>query len=254
MLIYGAPLEGVSIFVAEDNPDQLNAFDSSNSYSRTVVGAFGVSTEFGGLAYDPDNDLLYMVNGLFSGTPNLYTVNQGSGAAVLIGPTGVGLTGLAYDYRNDVLYGAGSFGSQGIYSLNPSTGAASLIGVPGRDFEGLTYNGITDQLVGMVAGDGDLYEIDRSNGSNTLLVDGAFVNSGGLAYDSTNNVYFYVDDNGGVFTYDPTNNFSRTTIANTGDPLNAAAFAGPAVIPEPGVVVAVAGLMALFACLFFRRE
>lgn len=93
--------------------------------------------EFGidGLDFDA-NGILY---GLSQSSYNLYTINQRSAEATLIGPTGLisrsflgGLTfssdGTLYAVLNDALY-----------TLNPATGAANLIGPIGFDrVSGLT--------------------------------------------------------------------------------------------------------------------
>ncbi|GAA0713033.1 hypothetical protein GCM10009105_16170 [Dokdonella soli] len=56
----------------------------------------------------------------------LWTVDQGTGAATLVGPTGHPITGLVA--RGGKLYGAGGKGDNNLYRIDPATGAATLIG------------------------------------------------------------------------------------------------------------------------------
>ncbi len=248
-------LNGQGDFLAAvlDSPDELHAIDP-DTFAKTQLATFGFTMEFGGLAYDPNQDLLYLSNGLFSGTPTLYSVDLNTSTVNTLGVMGVssGMVGLAYDFKQGVLYGTEYSGSQGLYTLDTSTGAATLVGSTGMNLEGLTYNPWDEILVGMVAGDGDLYEIDRSNGSTTLLIDGDYVNSGGLAYDPVNKTYLYGDDNGNVWSYDPADSFARTTNASYfSTHINAMAYVGSAV-PEPAETGLFIGCLALGSLAWCR--
>jgi hypothetical protein len=76
-----------------------------------------------GLAFDSDNDILYGVT--FN---DLFTINTVTGAATLVGATGLDVSnlGLAYD-SNRLLY-LNVADTNSLYRLNTTTGAATLVG------------------------------------------------------------------------------------------------------------------------------
>jgi len=177
----------------------------------TSIAPVGTNTSFGGLAYDPNSDTLYMVGG--RGNNNLYTVDRTTGAATLVGSHGLtDLFGLAYDSQNNVLYGGQYSGGRGFYSLNTNTGAATVIDPAlEQGLGGLAYDSTNDRLVGLHDGGGDLYVVDRANGDLTLLYDGDFVNNHGLAYDPDLDLFWDIDFSGNLFSFDPNNGYARTT-------------------------------------------
>jgi len=199
------------VLYALSETDNLVTIDT-DTLSITTIGPVGTNTSFGGLAYDPNSDTLYMVGG--RGNNNLYTVDQTTGAATLVGSHGLtDLFGLGYDSLNNVLYGGQYTGGSGLYSLNTSTGAATVIDPAlERGLGGLAYDSTNDRLVGLADGLGDLYVIDRANGDLTLLYDGDFVNNHGLAYDPDQNLFWDIDYSGNLFTFDPNNGYARTTV------------------------------------------
>ena len=208
-VVTASSLEAGTLFAVQESGDNLVTIDTL-TLAVTPVGPLGVPFEFGGLAWDPNTQTLYMIGG--RGNPNLYTVDPSTGTATLIGLYGVAdLFGLAFDSRNNTLYGTQFSGGSGLYELNTSTGAATLIGTLTNQIGGLAYNPFTDALVGMEDGAGDLYEINRSDASQTLLFDGPFVNDSGLAFDPDLNLYWDIDWDGNLFSYDPTSGYSRTT-------------------------------------------
>lgn len=195
------------LYVVRETDDVLRRLNP-NDMTFTDVGPLGVTFEFGGLAYNAISDTLYMIDG--RGAESLYTVDRNTGAATLVGAHGVtDLFGLAYDSRNEVLYATQFSGGTGFYSLDTATGAATLIGYMGPEIGGLSYNAKTDQLVGIEDGAGDLYEIDRATGAATLLYDGDFTNDSGLAYDPDRNLYWDIDWNGNLYSYDPDYGYIR---------------------------------------------
>ena len=64
------------------------------------IGNTGVNSGLAGLAFDQVNDVLYMVadpDGFAAGSSNLYRLNVLTGAAILVGSTGVSaIDGLAW--------------------------------------------------------------------------------------------------------------------------------------------------------------
>ena len=86
------------------------------------------------MTYDPNGDVLYMVDGRESNS--LFAVNRSTGAATLVGSHGISdMFGLSYDSTNDVLYG--NTGPGVIYTLNVATGAATLVGASGQTIASL---------------------------------------------------------------------------------------------------------------------
>lgn len=200
------------LYALNDTEDSLVSVDT-DTLTITSIGSLGVSTSYGGLAYDPNTDTLYMVGG--RGDENLYTVDRTTGQARLIGSHGVtDLFGLAFDSTNNVLFGSQFTSSDdGFHSLNTTTGIATTINPAMTNWiGGLAYDSLRDVLVGIQDGWGDLYAINRSNGAQTLLTIGAFnSDDSGLAYDSDNDLFWAIDYSGNLFSYDPNDGYSRTT-------------------------------------------
>ena len=233
----GNALAGV-LYTVRGNDNRLFSIDT-DSFALTDIGPLGVNFSFGGLAYDPNMDVLYMVDG--RGARSLYTVNRNTGAATLVGNHGVtDMFGLAFDSLNNVLYG-GNFGpSSDLWSFNVNNGAANNIGNTGLGIlGGLAYDSTRDRLVAMQDGAGDLYEVDRSNGSTNLLFNGPFVNDSGLAYDGDKDLYWNLDFDGMLRSYDPNNTFNLVLEANFGrlawDGL--AYLSSPNRAPEPATLL-----------------
>lgn len=112
--------------------NKLYIFDPGVSESVEVYDMeFGID----GLDFDA-NGVLY---GLSQGSYNLYTIDQTSAEATLIGPTGIAsrsfLGGLTFS-SDGTLYGVLN---DALYTINPNTGAANLIGPIGFEkVSGLT--------------------------------------------------------------------------------------------------------------------
>lgn len=230
----------------EESADSLVSIDT-NTLAVTTIGSLGTSFAFGGLAYDSGNQVLYMVGG--RGNNALYTVDLLTGAATLVGSHGVNdLFGLEFDSSTGTLYGTQFSNGSSLYSLNTTTGAATLIGDMGRGIGGLAYNSATDQLVGSEDGAGDLYSIDRATGALSLLYDGDFVDDSGLAYDPDLNVYWQIDWNGNLYSYDIGNGYARTTLLSGLGSHDGLAYIAGDSVPEPSTwMLSAGGLLALIA-------
>lgn len=202
-----------SLYAVRESDDTLVRIDISNPNAPTLnpVGPLGTPFAFGGLSMGPGGQL-YMVAG--RGNNALYTVDINTGAATLVGNHGItDLFGLEWDSRNNVMYATQFSGGRGLYSLSLSNGTATVINpAMALGIGGLAYNSNTDQLIGSNDGAGDLYEINRSNGAQTLLFDGPFVNDSGLTYDPVNNYLWGIDWSGVLFRYDVSNNYARTDV------------------------------------------
>ena len=94
----------------------------------TKIGKFGYTIM--GLAYDPQRDILYGVDGqVGEATNSLFEIDRKTGTAVRIGPLHAeNFFGLAYDSYRQKLYGANN---KGLYLIRVTTGHAVLVGTFG---------------------------------------------------------------------------------------------------------------------------
>lgn len=134
-----------TLFPADDSNDAIVTLDT-DTLALNAVGPFGVGFSFGGLAFDPNTQTLYMIGG--RGNPNLYTVDTSSGTATLVSAHGVtDLFGLAFDSINNRLYASQFSGGSGFYKLSQVDGSATLIGDDGRPLGGLAYDSDSDRII-----------------------------------------------------------------------------------------------------------
>ncbi|NOT37215.1 MAG: hypothetical protein HOP11_07535 [Saprospiraceae bacterium] len=148
------------------------------------------------------NNTLYGVNGASGNTTNLYSIDAATGAATLIGSTGLAhITGLAAHPTTGILYAVRSdlfnSGNTDLLTLNPNTGAATVIGSTGHQIPDISFNS-AGVLYGWsecsAAGPcntvDDLVTINLTTGAGTLVGDcncGTF--NTGLAFNSNNDLY-----------------------------------------------------------------
>ena len=222
------------LYAVQESTDSLVSIDT-NDLSISVIGSLGTNFNFGGLAYDNNSATLYMIGG--RGNNALYTVDTTTGNASLVGSHGINdLFGLTYDTTNNVLYASQFAGGSGLYSLNTSTGFATTINsAMANGIGGLAYDSNNDKLVGMSDGAGDLYEIDRSSGSQSLLFNGSFVNDSGLTYDYDNDIYWDIDWSGNLYSYDLNTNIRTNHLSGLGS-YDGLAYVSTTTVPEPSSV------------------
>jgi len=196
------------LYTVRESDDTLQLFDTDNLVFHDI-GPLGVTYDFGELAWDSSTGTMWMIDG--RGTQSLHTVDLTTGAATVVGSHGIqDLFGLTFDTSTNTLYATGESPS-GFYEMNVNTGAAIWIGNPGMGSDGLTYDPGRDQLVGLEAGGGDIFTIDRATGLPTILASNGFVDNCGLAYEPVNDLIWAMDWSGNVFVFDPQNNYSRTS-------------------------------------------
>lgn len=179
-----------------------------------------------------------------SNSSNLYTVNPATGAVTIVGPTGRGFTGLAFDPTSGILYGSTSTQSplnpRSLVTVNPATGTTTLVGAYGL---GLTVTmadiafDSAGQLYGYSSSGRKLYKVDKSSGAPTLMgtssSHGAF--GQGIEIDDANLGYLFPNGagDGSAFYEMDLSNAAITTIALTsgwtpgGDPSIGACSFGP---------------------------
>jgi hypothetical protein len=205
------------LYTVQESTDTLYTIDIS-TLTLTPVGPLGVPTSFGDLAFDTSTGTMYLVNGWGAGSNNpssLYTVNLNTGAATLVGSTGVtSLFSLVYDPLTNKLYGAKStLSPYEFVEINRSTGVATYVGTPSVGLDGMTFVGSTGQVVGLYAGPGSLHTLDPLTGLDSLLsVGGGFVDNCGIAWGATTNQIYSIDWSGNLFAFDVANSYARLTL------------------------------------------
>ncbi len=153
--------------------------------ASSIAKLSGVTGTLYDLAYDPNTETLYGVNG-----GSLYRINTSTAVATSIGNTGGNPHGLAFDPNSNILY-ASDTNTDELISLDTSSGAKTVKGLMGYgDVEGLAFDasgvlyGINTDPSGK---DPRLITLDTNSGLASLR--GAVLHegmSGALAYDDTN--------------------------------------------------------------------
>lgn len=238
----------------------LESFTSATVGSPTVIGSLGVDAAYGGLAYDTANNTMYMVDGLGDDSTtthsSLYSVNLTTGAATLIGSTGLAdVTGLTYDSANNTLYAAQFEDGGPLEILNIATGAATPVGsgMSSDRIDNLAYDSTNGVLYGWVdcLGCAALYSVNTTTGVGTLLNgSGLDSNDSGIVYDPTTNLLWDLDVRGFLTTIDPSTYVQSSTLANSDTETSGLALVlgTTSTVPEPSTIVFIgSGLAVLFA-------
>jgi hypothetical protein len=230
----------------------LQTIDGGSTAPQADVGPMGVLAKYGGLAYDTFNNTMYLVDGTGDDATtdhsSLYSVNLATGAATLIGSTGLPaeLTGITYDSANNTLYGAQDIAGAPLVTLNISTGAATAVGtgIAAGEVDNVAYDSTNGVLYGWAdcLGCAALYSIDTTTGVGTLLNGkGLDSNDSQLVYDPVTNLLWDLDVRGILTTIDPSS-FTQSVVV--GGPTITTETSGLALIPgtssavpEPSTVV-----------------
>jgi hypothetical protein len=197
------------VMYTSNNSDQSLYAVDHESAATSLVGPFNVPGAMAGLGYDPLSNTLY---GTTTGTDNLYSINQATGNATLIGSLGVShMDALGFDASTGTLYGAvGSEAGDGLYGISTTTGQASLIGHIGyfhddhaNTVRGLAVHPETHVLYGIVSGPATrwsaLIEIDKITAQGTLIGTNQS-HLGGLAFHPETSVLYGIDDSSGTLS------------------------------------------------------
>jgi len=207
-MLTGSAQAGI-LYTVRTGDDVLRAFDTQTR-TFTDIGRLGVAFDFGDLGWDPVSQKMFLVQG-FAGT-GLYTVDLNSGVASLVGSHGsVDMFSLAYDPNTSTMYCGESTRNTRFFEINLSTAVLTLRGNPGINMDAMTYDPVRNEIVAAYAGPGDLYRMDPSNGSATLIYDGDFFNNCGMAYDADTDKFWMIDWSGNVYSFDPNAGYTRTT-------------------------------------------
>ena len=133
-----APAHAVTMWGVDSNTagsDRVVRFESSNPAGTIVtVGTTGVSGFLmSGLDFDAAGTLYACSAGATSVTGSLYTINQSTGAATLVGslalPSGRNMTDMTFNPATAQMHGVAFDGQRNyLYTISTTTGAASLVG------------------------------------------------------------------------------------------------------------------------------
>jgi hypothetical protein len=173
-------LYDMSITFETDNPGTLTTIAAMTSTDFMAGGCWADGTWFGCEYSEALNS-------------NIWTTDETTGAMTLIGASGAGLNGMAYDDTTDTLFGCSG---THLYTIDKTTGAGTLVGAMGNA-GGLMIGMACDNdgnLYGEDIGDDSLYSIDSTTGAATLI--GSF--GGGInlnfaqdmAYDKNNDILY----------------------------------------------------------------
>lgn len=186
-------------------PGSFTDLPSANPWSGSfLAGADWMNGGWYGAQYD-DGTLT---------TDNWWMVDTTTGAGTDLGDTGVGLTGVAYDPSNGILYGSSA---TNLYTLDPATGVATLVGPFGPAWPGtmigIAFDYMNMVLYGVDLGYDALFTIDPATGTATAVgglgiglnyaQDIAFDGNTGLlylaGYTATGALYWVDTVNGGAY-------------------------------------------------------
>lgn len=190
--------QAVQIYYQEGFSPHIYIFDTVAG-TNTLLGATGGPTDSFGLAFAPGG-ALYAHD---RGTASLYTLNTTTGAATLVGSSGLGAEDFTFNLTGSTGYVTSD---DNLYAIDPATGAATLLGALGTTMDGLatapvalTVNG-TNYAAGAVFGidSGALYAIDVVTQAATFIgtVDAdETIDFGpdGMLYGHVGNTFYAID-------------------------------------------------------------
>ena len=162
----------------------------------TIIGPMVAFGFFGSACFGPDGTYYIMeqVNA------ELYTVDLATGLVTLVGPTGVSLTGITYDWSTGTFF---AVSSTDLYTIDVSIGAATLVGFLGAGGLFIDIAASCDGLLyGYDLSDDNFYSIDPVTGAATII--GALwydANFGqGMSFDYSTGILYLSSFNNGTFT------------------------------------------------------
>jgi hypothetical protein len=159
--------------------------DTVNVVSLLVqlVGCTGIGIQE--IGYDSNHNILYGTN-----IASLYSINQTSGAATLIGSFGGpnNMEALTYDGGTNTLYGVDDT-THSLYTINTSTGAATLVGITSASTVLNVYDIWVDPATGQMFGVGlsaagttpTFFSLNKATGAASIVKAGTIDVGIGLA-------------------------------------------------------------------------
>lgn len=200
-----------------------------------------------GMAYDSNHDVLYGISPTFDA---VYTINQDTGAATVIGSGGSlgydNANGLAYNPITDTLWATDN-NTNTLFTVDTRTGVGTAVATISGGFseiEGLGFDAATGTLYGVTQLQRSVVSIDTTTGEATAVAD-ELPNLvwRGLTFDPEYRVLFLsavtIFGDAEIYTLDPTGGRLDLRGATTG----VEAIQGLAAVPEPASILLCLGMM-----------
>jgi Ca2+-binding RTX toxin-like protein len=194
-VLYGSDGSGSGMNSPAPGPADLYELNQKSGIVKRKIGSTGYSVT--GLALHPRTKVLYGVTGTQDqrAPGSLIKVNKATGNGKLIGDEIEGTDTGAADitFTNDgTLYGW-SEETDDLVRINLKTGAATVVGPSGLSTEGSGISAAPNDTLFLApeAANGDLFAIDRTDGSATSVttMDGAGRNINALAFDRAGRLF-----------------------------------------------------------------
>ena len=205
--------------------DRIIRFDSATPGAVTVVGDTGAEDILmTGLDFDATGTLYSYGWDSFGTQRGLFTINQSSGAATLVGAGGVSpnyfIDDLSYDPSTNTLYAVANYFFNvrpcQLYTINMSSGAASLVGdiagTIGASCIGLATNSAGVRYLHDTVGD-RMFSLSGLTASPMLMPEG---------FDSLYSQGMTIDRSSGVWYHGALNNTTQRSELWTVNPVNGA--------------------------------
>jgi hypothetical protein len=237
----------------DDSSGEIGTVNTANGSVSLIGNAGVVLTD---IAFSPDG-VLYGID--FN---DLYTINQTTGAATLVGPLGIPDAVNALVFGSDgTLYTAGVL-EGGFYTVDSNSGAASLVGYTGFDSAGdLAF---VNGTLYLTTTSSELLSINLTNGAGTSVGNMGVANMYGLATPDNSTLFGVAGTN--LYTIDPSTGEAAVDLDFAGNGLgdaNGSAFyseatgaatGGTSPVPEPPAFsMLLCGLFSM-ALLAWRQE
>jgi len=176
-------------------------------------------------------------------SPPIYTVNQDTGAATTLGPSGVfALSDMASDWRPATYRVWATSGTSPLQLLrvNPTTGACTVVAAFSTPITEIAFDVVTGQMYGTSLSPSTLYRIDPDTAATFRIGDTGRANFQfiALGFDLQGNL-FGVDNSNDTLYRINTATGATTAIGPTGTP-SSDAIGDLAARPEDGVMFGVA--------------
>lgn len=212
-----------AILTVRPGDDMLLAFDPPSG-SFTEIGTLGVDFDFGGLAWDPNQRVLYLAPG--RAAPGLFTVDIQTGAATPVGRHGLtDVFSLAFDPASNTLFAGQASQATGLSVLSTTTGAATPVFDPGFGMSGAAWFPSAQGILTNSIATSEFYLVDPFTRTSTLLGSGGvWLNDAGLAIDPRTDLVWTFDWSGQVYSFDPAARFRAERWYGTGNALDGAEY------------------------------
>jgi hypothetical protein len=176
------------------------------------------------------------------GNPPIYTINQDTGTATTLGPSGVdSLSNMTSDWRPATyrLWAVKYLSPAQLVRVNPTTGACTVVAAFSSTISEIAFDVVTGQMYGTGLSPSTLYRIDPDTGAAVKIGETGRANLEfiGLGFDLQGNL-FGVDNSNHTLYRINTATGATTAIGPTGTP-SGVVIGDLAARPEDGVMFGV---------------